>query len=463
MEDTLFVWQDHAKPFLPQYEPYNKAAHTILNRVTSTLSGYPSSPSATAKWDVVVSSMLAAIQSAAYASDNITSISVNMGGDTYSHYPATGRTIIKKVITAMEDAGWITKVEGSGTRTFKGDPNKFMIYDIPTLYGFNDSILKEEGFVEAEWLEAYRPLVLVSKAPKKGEEWHHKHYKQARPKHTAKYCKKHFPKAYLNAERKMRKLNAFLAEHPMCVSIPTREGEYKRYTASTTRVYQNSSIRKGGRYYGLWSNIGSGLRKHITIDGEPTAHIDITASQPTLLSALHGEKMNIGDDTWTDVYQVIAERLRSSEDPDVLRNKVKSVIMETIGSGKLRDKPAKDNKFTFKDGEYDLITMCCVSVIPSLQHLTPNKIDGANYLSYHEANMVEDALTTLMAMNVPAYPMHDALICKQSDVGIVLQTLTNSISSYVKKHTKGFTFTPSLTIDGLNLEKVKTQGLYLAS
>ena len=461
MEDALINWQDSTKPFLPLYEPHNGAARTVLTRVTSTLVGYPSSPAAKAKWDIVVSSMLAAIQSAARSSDNVTSIAASMGGEVYSHYPAAGRTTIKAAIMAMQDAGWITRVEGSGSRTFEGGPKKFIIHDIPTLFDFDDSILALDGFVDAEWLEAHRPLVLVSKAPKKGEEWHHKQHKEAKPKHTADYCKKHFTKSYLSAEHNMRRLNTSLAKHTMCVPIPSADGEYKRYAASATRIFQNGSMRKGGRFYGLWSNIGSALRKRITIDGEATAHIDITASQPTLLSALHGERMNVGGDTWTDVYQIIADQLESKDDPATLRDKVKSVIMETIGSGKLRDRPAKDNNHTFSDGEYELITLACLIVIPSLQHLSPSKKDGANYLSYHEANIVEEALTSLMAKNIPAYPMHDALICKQSDTDIVFQTLSNSISSYVKKHTRGFTFTPSLTIDGVNMDKVKTQGMYL--
>ncbi len=100
----------------------------------------------------------------------------------------------------------------------------------------------------------------------------------------------------------------------------------------------------GGRWYGGWTNLESHKRLHLRIDDEPICEIDLNASQPTLFSALLGIRMNVGGDTWTDVYASVVERLNADEDPKRLRMMVKQVLVEMIGSGNHKRRGPADTK-----------------------------------------------------------------------------------------------------------------------
>jgi len=55
------------------------------------------------------------------------------------------------------------------------------------------------------------------------------------------------------------------------------------------RVFNNGSFDQGGRLYGgWWQQIPSGLRKHITIDGQWTIELDYSALHPRLIYAERG-------------------------------------------------------------------------------------------------------------------------------------------------------------------------------
>ena len=98
------------------------------------------------------------------------------------------------------------------------------------------------------------------------------------------------------------------------------------------------ALISGGRWYGGWTNLKSHKRLHMRIDDEPICEIDLNASQPTLFSALLGIRMNVGGDTWTDVYASVVERLVRDEEPTLLRMMVKQVLVEMLGSGNYKRK-----------------------------------------------------------------------------------------------------------------------------
>ena len=69
------------------------------------------------------------------------------------------------------------------------------------------------------------------------------------------------------------------------INLPSR-----LYTHRTVyRVFNNGSFDQGGRFYGgWWQQIPSGLRKHITIDGQWTIELDYSALHPRLIYAERG-------------------------------------------------------------------------------------------------------------------------------------------------------------------------------
>ena len=124
-------------------------------------------------------------------------------------------------------------------------------------------------------------------------------------------------------------MSAFWAKHPLV--LPAKNMERAQHFACATRIFHNGSLISGGRWYGGWTNIKSHKRLHMRIDDEPICEIDLNASQPTLFSALHGIRMNVGGNTWTDVYASVVERLSAGEEPKLLRMMVKQVLVKLLG------------------------------------------------------------------------------------------------------------------------------------
>jgi hypothetical protein len=250
----------------------------------------------------------------------------------------------------------------------------------------------------------------------------------------------------------------------MCIPVPTRSGSFERYAACATRVFHNGSMSSGGRYYGLWTTLGKDIRSRATIGGDSVVHLDLAASQPTLLSGLLCWTMNLqGGTTWTDVYMEIVQALdaQSNDTPELKRDKAKQVVMEAIGSGShTRKRPAKGSELSFSDDEYQAYLSAALRVVPALELLSFGSVDGSNFLSFHESNMITDAMLDLAAQGIVAYPMHDALIVKQSNQDAALKSLRDSVTAYVARHTKRGTFIPAVTIEGLGMGKLQHSGYH---
>ena len=133
------------------------------------------------------------------------------------------------------------------------------------------------------------------------------------------------------AAKPVMEMSAFWAKHPLV--LPAKNMERAQHFACATRIFHNGSLISGGRWYGGWTNLKSHKRLHMRIDDEPICEIDLNASQPTLFSALPGIRMNVGGDTWTDVYASVVERLDAHEEPKLLRMMVKQVLVEMLEMG----------------------------------------------------------------------------------------------------------------------------------
>ena len=76
-----------------------------------------------------------------------------------------------------------------------------------------------------------------------------------------------------------------------------------------TRIFNNSSLEQGGRFYrGWWQNIPKEFRPLICINGDFTTEMDYSAIHPTLLYALEGKEMPYEDPY---VCGLLTEELRS--------------------------------------------------------------------------------------------------------------------------------------------------------
>jgi hypothetical protein len=229
--------------------------------------------------------------------------------------------------------------------------------------------------------------------------------------------------------------------------------------ACATRVFHDGRTDAGGRFYGYWTGQVSPYHLRSTIDDEAVCQIDISGSQPTLLSALLGVKLNNTSEpeAWYDVYtELTGLAFWGVEGPTFdgndwsdwehqlkrPRNIAKGIIMEVIGTGnvsKLRPSDALVEKTGVTQAEWDYFLGRLVETIPALKLLEPRYdssgclsgyINGPGFLSFHESEMVLETIETLHSMDIPSYPMHDCLILKESDARIGIRVFKEVVSNY---------------------------------
>jgi hypothetical protein len=200
----------------------------------------------------------------------------------------------------------------------------------------------------------------------------------------------------------------------------------------------------GGCLYGAWTGLDKETKRlHCTIDGEPICELDIRASQPTLFSSLLGYRLGglAAGGTWGDVYAELSSLWAVNTDWDrhdplvdkidiIKRNRkvAKAVMVALIGSGnplkaKASAELAQEHGLT-KSG-WASFRDALVRTIPALESLEPRYdekgnlsgyMNGTGFLSYHESEIMMLTLERLMEQGIPAYPVHDCLIVKVSDV-----------------------------------------------
>ena len=153
--------------------------------------------------------------------------------------------------------------------------------------------------------------------------------------------------------------------------------------------------------------------------------------------------MNVGE-TWEDAYASVVEQLRTQQDPSLLRDKVKQVVVEMIGSGNAnRNRPASLTDSLFNTtaesiDQYKEIRIAVLEVFHALHMLNLNGdyLNFSGFLSFHEANVLTQSLLSLKRKGIVAYGVHDCIIAKQTAVHEAIYTYRNVIEEYVLKHQK---------------------------
>ncbi|MDA9350744.1 hypothetical protein N9Q81_01335 [Planktomarina temperata] len=472
------------KRFKPQYLPYNDAAHALVEALAVEL-GLSLKGITGAKHKTILASFLYCVQEAdvgAYLDWSGGTTSQDTTG--FSFFPATGAATVVKVRTKLVEAGYVIlgadllarelpaelqELIGEPTqRERKRDINSYRINEMPL---FDDPRLETALFLDAQ-----RPYVMVNKPEDSTDRRERKAAGTKAPKLSWKAVYKDKQKRRATAAaRAVMEMNAYWAKHPL--TLPATNTDSAKLFACATRIFHDGSLISGGRWYGGWTNLKSHKRLHMRIDDEPICEIDLNGSQPTLFSALLGIRMNVGD-SWTDVYSAVVDRLDAGEERTLLRNMVKQVIVEMLGSGNCNrigpasTEPPKnpEEPQLFFDTDYSKrmylqIQRVALEVFPALKHLDTKYYNATGFLSYHESEILTLSLLRLKAMGVPAYGVHDCVVVKQSDKHTAVETYRSVIRDYVIKHQKAnnhpnLNIEVSLTIEELNKDKVKLPGCY---
>ena len=482
------------KRFKPQYLPDNDDAEALVESLAAelqlTLKGI-----AGGKHRTILSSFLYCVQEA-----GVSAFLGWAGGTTskdttgVSFFPATGAKTVRAVRAKLVEAGYVTlfdnlpsgigdmtnkeAVERMGSSISDGRFNNIGSYRINTKPIFDDL-----RFTSAQFVDAQRPYLMVNQPEDYADKRERKAAGSKAPKLSWDEVYKGDQGREASAAAKpVKEMNAFWAKHPL--TLPATNTHKAQHYACATRIFHDGSLVSGGRWYGGWTNLESHKRLHLRIDDEPICEIDLNASQPTLFSALLGIRMNVGGDTWTDVYASVVERLNADEEPKLLRMMVKQVLVEMIGSGNHQRRgpadtkaPKSKDKLDFKEVHlffdtqhskklYQDIQAAALEVFPALKQLNDGYLNSTGFLSYHEAEILTRTLLKLKAMGVVAYGVHDCVVVKQSDRDAAVKTYRETVRSYVTQHQKQhkhphLDIEVSVTIEQLGLDKVKLPGCYI--
>ena len=467
--------------FYPHYLPHNAFAERLTQQTADAL-GLSLLSKSGQKHEIIIASFLCAVK---YRDEN--TIVWRTGKDNQDSYdwafnPKVGQSVSLKISTALEDAGFISRVTDEDRINFmasqeldppmKAEMLSWLNGGKPTpaaLFEVNTKLLDTEALAAASFVEANLPQVYLNKAEKPEERFDRKRRRDSAPKHRLTTIKATYGPAYSRAVQSVKQMNAMWLQHPL--HLPTTHSSTEMYFASATRIFHNGNFDSGGRWYGGWTSLTRETRKHLTIDGEPVVEVDLNASLLTLLSCVVSQPMQCGD-TWDDAYAVVAERLEFDEPYEVSRAKVKQVIVELIGTGNPHkaEPAAHDKDSPFDDSEtskkqFNHIRDLCHQSYPALLMLNKKDMNFVAALSCHEATIITRTMLKLKDMGVAAYSMHDGLIVKQSYADTTVSTLREVYDEYVTAHQVKHRLTKlgisvPVSVEGINVAKHRHAGGY---
>lgn len=467
--------------FLPHYLPYNEAAKLLTRKIANTLNLSLSGRTGQ-KHEIIIASFLHAVKNRDQNTIVWRTGKDNQDSDYWAFNPKVGQSVSLKICTALEDAGFISRVTDEdhlrAIHPFELDQQLMdeLLSWIgkgkrtpPALFEVNTELLDVEALAAASFVEANRPYVYLNKAEQPKERIDRKKRRDSAPKHSLTIIKETYGPAYSRAVRSVKQMNAMWLQNPL--HLPTTRSSTEMYFASATRIFHNGNFDSGGRWYGGWTSLTRETRKHLTIDGEPVVEVDLNASLLTLLSCILSQPMQCGD-TWDDAYAAVAARLEFDEPYEVSRAKVKQVIVELIGTGNPhKTEPAVNDKDSpFDDSEtskvqFNYIRELTHQAYPALLRLNRQDMNFTAALSFHEASIITQTMLTLKDMGVAAYSMHDGLIVKQSNAEITVSTLRAVYDEYVTAHQvkhklRKLGISVPLSVEGIHVAKHRHAGSY---
>lgn len=442
----------------PTYLPYNDAAQRICSKILGQYD-LKSEGKVGERYRLVVASLLIAARQvlrAGVQDGNPVLLGCPRNNNYWSNYPLVGKEIILKVVDRL-DGELLHKKEGSGQRTFyKTDAGNLSFDGITTMYEVDTVLLEDSDFNAAEYIEVGRELVKVNKYEGVGKRNVRKTYNRPKPRYSEKEARKSFRKPFVERVNEVEALNTFWRQHPL--QLP--EGSW---AASATRTFHDGRLDAGGRFYGLWTTRANKLRLQSKIDGEAVCSIDLNASQPVLFSSLMGVKLK-NREFWHDLYGEIAVPFaNNTEELPLVRGVLKRVGVELIGTGNpLKAKPSKEliEDTGITQELWDTYRSALVDHIPALELMDSDYLNGPGFISYHESQMMLLSLQALMAIDVPAYPVHDCLIVKASDKDKAMQVFRDTVRSYILNHSSGkIDVTVAVSVEGSD-PKRRIKGYY---
>ena len=220
----------------------------------------------------------------------------------------------------------------------------------------------------------------------------------------------------------MVEINELASNHTFEGLLTGKQRETRAFSQGYYRIF-NHTLDRGGRVYtGFEAMREEDRLSRIKIDGEAVAEIDIKSCQPNILYAqTFTEALPYEDAPLAkDFYSLVVARLGNILD----RDQVKDIVTKALGQGSLpQHRWPKGMKVKGVQWKNDVLPVF-KEMMPFIDRLRPITMDGL-VLQNIEAGIVFNTLYGLYRhKGIPTIPVHDALICKQSDALIVTQTLS---------------------------------------
>ena len=200
-------------PLKPVWKPYNEEAQRFLEWFCTHFCNVPSGPTRRDKYLSVVSSFLALSQQ--IFNKTYSQMAIPKDRNYWSAFPDVGWVIVDKVREDLLSSGAIHFIDGTGFKNvWKDDDGKWEQDGQMSLYALDDSLLSQEGFVDAEWIETGRPPLQIGKRESRRQRSERKKQNKASPKMLLKDMKG-FGRDYSIASNGVTQLNTFLKQHPL--------------------------------------------------------------------------------------------------------------------------------------------------------------------------------------------------------------------------------------------------------
>lgn len=229
-------------------------------------------------------------------------------------------------------------------------------------------------------------------------------------------------------EGEMRAINKLLRSHPLEATDGLSQW------CSAKRIFSDGSLQSGGRLYGNWQGLNSEERLRLTIDGERLCEIDIKACYIFLANAMTGNTMDLPADPYGLLGFVSREncqdRKRQMRDAGKRLLSVylsKKTEMVRFPDGK-KDQEGRTipyrEEFCIRKGVKvgDMMQDAC-ETFPFLKNV-PFR---SGVLMWQESNIMVKALLALAELDIPAFPVHDCLLCKEKDKDLVIDQLQRAM------------------------------------
>jgi hypothetical protein len=237
-----------------------------------------------------------------------------------------------------------------------------------------------------------------------------------KPKKGKRLKIKSFQPAIQEQIDKMMVINKMMAEHPLSDNDGTT-------WTSCHRGFNEGRLDKGGRIYGDWQNKKSHERLAMTVGGCAVVEVDIKGSFLFLGNHLSNHLIDLGLDPYLNIPFV---RDAETDDGRSSLRKLAKIIVSSMWYAekpltklpKGREKNAYGSTISLRQQfnlDKELSSGRIIKEIyETFPFLVQRDVNGFD-LMYRESQVILASMLDLAEKAIPTYPVHDCLICRETD------------------------------------------------